>query len=166
VPPSEPDFFRIIEVLGRHRVDYILVGGLCGLLHGAPISTFDMDIVHSRTPENLDRLLLALQELGAIYRHSPHRRLVPGLSHLAAPGHQLLATDAGPLDVLGTIGNGRGFEELLDTTSEIDVDGCRIRVLDLDQLIVSKEEAGRDQDLAVLPILRQTLALQQAGKKP
>ena len=33
----------------------------------------------------------------------------------------------------------------------------QIRVLDLETLIATKEEAGRDKDLAVLPTLRATL---------
>lgn len=160
MPSNEPDFFRIIEVLGRHEVRYVLVGGICALLHGAPISTFDMDIVHAQTPDDLPRLQAALAELEAVYRHQAHRRLAPGPSHLLSPGHQLLLTNAGPLDLLGTIGAGRGYAALLSASQEIEVQGQRLRLLDLDELIRSKEVAGRDKDHAVLPILRHVLRMQ------
>lgn len=54
--PSTPDFVRLIQVLCEHDVQFILVGGVCAVAHGAPITTFDMDIVHARTPENIERL--------------------------------------------------------------------------------------------------------------
>jgi hypothetical protein len=34
----------------------------------------------------------------------------------------------------------------------------KIRVVNLETLIATKQEAGRDKDLAVLPVLRATLA--------
>ena len=51
------DFFAILEVLTKHEVEFILVGGLCAVIHGAPIVTMDMDIVHHREAENIERLL-------------------------------------------------------------------------------------------------------------
>jgi hypothetical protein len=35
----------------------VVIGGMAGVLHGAPIATKDLDIVHRRTPENVGRLL-------------------------------------------------------------------------------------------------------------
>ena len=53
---DEPEFSAVLEVLRRHDVEFIVVGGVCAVLIGAPIATFDVDIVHSRTDENLERL--------------------------------------------------------------------------------------------------------------
>ena len=104
-----------LRVLHRHHVDFIVVGGVCAVLHGAPVDTFDLDIVHSRDTANLDRLLGALDELGAHYRR---RDLKPGRSHLQSPGHQLLDTRFGPLDVLGEIGSGAGAAVIADQLRE------------------------------------------------
>ena len=65
-------------------------------------------------------------------------------------------TRAGPLDILGTIGAERGYEDLLPHATELEVAGMRLRVLDLDTLIQVKEETGHPKDKAVLPILRET----------
>jgi hypothetical protein len=67
-------------------------------------------------------------------------------------------TSFGPLDLLGTIGNKRSYEDLLpdSTVEEIESD-LHVRVLNLETLIAVKEEAGRDKDVAVLPTLRATL---------
>ncbi|MBI3658263.1 MAG: hypothetical protein HY232_17805 [Acidobacteria bacterium] len=152
------DFLAILKILVAHNVDFIVVGGVCAVLHGAPISTFDLDVVHSRAPDNIDRLLAALETLEANYRGPWVPKRKPSPSHLLSPGHQLLMTLAGPLDVLGAIGKGYGYDDLLKQTVTLEVDeGLKIRVLNLDTLIKTKEEAGRDKDKAVLPILRRTL---------
>src|SRR3954447_2164849 len=104
MPTHTSDFRVILQTLFDCGVDFIVVGGVCAVLHGAPVSTLDVDLVHSRAPENLERLLAALQDLDAYYREQPDRRLRPGPSHLASAGHQLLLTRAGPLDLLGTVG--------------------------------------------------------------
>ena len=149
---------EILRVLTRHRVDFVIVGGVSAVLHGAPVTTFDLDVVHSRAGENIARLLSALQELDAVYRAQPDRQLRPGETHLASPGHQLLLTKFGPLDVLGMIGKSRTWEDLLGGTRTIEMEpGMVVRVLDLETLIAVKEELGFPKDTAMLPLLRQAL---------
>jgi hypothetical protein len=152
------DFLDILQTLAHHQVEMIVVGGICATLHGAMVHTLDVDIVHSRTLANLARLLAALSELEARYRDLAGRHIKPSLSHLDSDGHQLLMTRAGPLDVLGTVGDGLGYNDLVGHSSQILVAiGLHVRVLDLDKLIELKEQAARDKDKAVLPLLRQTL---------
>jgi hypothetical protein len=68
-------------------------------------------------------------------------------------------TRHGPLDVLGAIGNGRRYEDLPPHAVEMEVgEGVRVRVLDLETLIATKQETGREKDLASLPLLRSALA--------
>ena len=150
-------FAEILRLLAANDVEFVVVGMTAGILHGAPVTTIDLDVVHRRTPENVARLLRVLGELDAFYRHDP-RQLRPEESHLSGPGHQLLVTRYGDLDCLGTIDAGRGYEELLPLTVEMRLsDGSAIRVLSLPALIEAKERAGRAKDLAALPVLRATL---------
>jgi len=152
-----PDFLEIINILVAHKVDFIVVGGVCAVLHGAPVTTFDLDLVHSRSPENLDRLMSALKELNAFYRGRGEQRLEPSLSHLSSPGHQLLMTKFGPLDLLGTIGIGHAYEDLLKDSVKLEVSEIRLNVLDLRTLIEVKKETISEKDKAVIPILQRTL---------
>ncbi|MCD6569368.1 MAG: hypothetical protein J7L53_01550 [Deltaproteobacteria bacterium] len=141
----------------EHKVNFIVVGGVCAVLHGAPVTTFDLDLVHSRSADNLARLMSALKDLNAYYRGQKDQRLTPRLSHLSSPGHQLLMTQAGPLDLLGTIGIGHSYKDLLQHTIELKVNDLRLRILDLETLIEVKKETLSNKDKAVIPILQRTL---------
>lgn len=161
---QRPDFRTILQTLLQHRADFIVIGGVAGVLHGAPVTTFDLVVVHSRTTENIDRIEAALAELGACYRDLQGRRLVPQRASLALTGHHLLLTRAGPLDLIGAVVTGQSFIELLPHTTEVDLgDGSMVRILDLRTLIEIKEKLGRDRDRAMLPILRRTLEEQSRG---
>jgi hypothetical protein len=152
------DYLAILKTLRRYSVDFVVVGGVCGVLHGAPLATFDLDVVHSREPHNLTRLLTALEELEARYRIPGHRNRKPSHSHLSSAGHQLLMTRFGPLDLLGTIAQGYDYNRLLDDTVELEIGGgLKVRVLSLESLIKTKEETGQEKDKAVLPVLRQVM---------
>ena len=161
----------ILRTLLDHHVDFIVIGGISAVLNGAPIDTFDLDLVHSTDPENVSRLLPALQELDAYYRFQPERRFRPNESQLSSPGHQLLLTKFGPVDFLGSVTKKRTYSDLLPHTSEMSITPeLVVRVLNLDMLIVLKEETGQEKDLAALPILRRTLEEirkreQQQGKR-
>jgi hypothetical protein len=155
---SAVDFEAILITLAGHGVQFIIVGGVAAVLHGAPVTTFDLDLVHSRNPDNLARLVLALKELDAHCRGRGDQRLRPTPENLASTGHHLLMTKYGPLDLLGTIGTERDFDSLLDHASELVVGELRIQVVNLDTLIAVKEEVGFEKDLAALPVLRRTLA--------
>lgn len=152
------DFFRILQVLTAHKVEFVVVGGVGAVLQGAPISTFDLDLVHARNARNIEVLEKALGELNGYYRGRGEQRLVPGKDQLRSPGHQLLMTDAGPLDLLGEVGDHLGYPELLAQTMTIELDeGEQVRVLELEALLELKEKLGRDKDQAMLPVLRRTL---------
>jgi hypothetical protein len=100
-------FAEILAALTAAEVEFVVVDMTAGILHGAPVTTLDLDVVHGRSPENVARLLRVLVALDATYRHDA-RRLRPQESHLTGPGHQLLTTALGDLDCLGTIACCRG----------------------------------------------------------
>ena len=152
------DFETILRVLSQHGVKFIVVGGVCATFHGVTVPTFDLDLVHLRTQENLKKLEEALRELDAYYREHPPHRIIPEAQRMNTPGHHLLMTRAGAVDVLGTVSGNRDYEQLFPLSVEITLgEGVAIRILDLPTLIQTKQDAGRDKDKMVLPILRRTL---------
>ena len=153
-----PDFLAILRTLAEHKVEFIVIGGVCAVLHGAPIATFDLDVVHARTAKNINNLLNALHALDAVYREHRQTRLQPDKASLASPGHHLLSTQVGPLDLLGTVSQGRDYDSLLAHSIKLPIGtALEVQLLDMETLIALKEEMGRDKDMAVLSILRHTL---------
>lgn len=148
------DPLALIDALNAGKVEYIVVGGAAAVLHGAPVSTQDVDIVHRLTRINVNRLRRVLDRLHAVVREPGARQLEPDESHLLSGGQIRLITDLGPLDVLGKLHDGRSYDDLL-LTSELVGDRVRaVRVVDLATLIQIKATTGRRRDRLVLPILR------------
>ncbi len=132
------------------------------VIHGAPLTTFDLDLVYDRTPGNIAKILAALEELDAYVRIQNGRRLTVDETHLASSGHKLLRTRFGRVDFLGAIGDDEDYAALLPNARRFDIDGLRVQVLSLSKYIELKVQAGRAKDLAVLPTLR-ALARSLAG---
>ena len=105
------------------------------MAQGAPITTLDVDIVHHQTDENVEKLLTFLLSVGAWHRRLDDKVIKPNKRDLLGPGHALFVTRLGPLDVLGVIEEGRGFDALLEDTEEIDFRGRRIRILKLETMV-------------------------------
>lgn len=148
----------LLDEMVAAGVEFIVVGGAAGVLHGAPVTTKDLDIVHRRSPENIARLMKVLEQVGAHFWPDPaQRRLPPRDSDLAGHGQLNLQTRLGRLDVLCEIGNQQGYEELLSHSVEIHVGSGSLRLLDLPTLIEIKTAAGRLKDRMVVPVLIATL---------
>lgn len=156
-------FLDILRTLCGHEVDFVVVGGVAAILEGAPVATFDLDIVHRRSEVNHQRLLAALGELNARYADPAGRTILPDTLKLETLQLHRLITDSGPLDVLTEIAPGLGYDDVLDEAVVYDLAGLNVRVLSLEAVIRSKEHANRDKDRAALPLLRQTLSLKARG---
>jgi len=148
-------FSRILEVLDRHGVEYVVVGGVAAVLQGAPVTTFDIDALVKVDRENVVRLADALTALDARYRE--HAELRPTPEDIAAGGHLLLMTNSGPLDVLGFIGGGKRYEDIVGSATMLRIGDLTVRVLPLEALLEEKRALGRDKDLAVVKLLEAVL---------
>lgn len=148
-------FLRILQLLDRHGVEYVVVGGVAAVLQGAPVTTFDIDALVKVDEANADRLLAVLNVLEGRYRE--HDTLQPTRDDLLAGGHLLLMTNSGPLDILGFIGGGKRYEDIADVTATIAVGDLSVRVLGIEALIEEKKALGRDKDLAVIRLLEAVL---------
>ena len=152
--PRTADLEALLRALQEHEVPLIVVGGAAAVIHGAPVTTQDLDIVPRLERGDDDRLLTLLARRDARFRPVlPGRDLAPGPEHLAARGQLYLITNLGPLDVLCRLHDHRGYHELFAHSREV-VDGdLRVRVIDLDTLIAIKQSTGRARDQMLVPIL-------------
>ena len=132
------DLAELLGRLARGEVACILVGGMAGVMRGAPVVTSDIDVVHLRRKNNVERLLRVLSDLDAVYRQD-ERRLRPSESHLMGPGHQLLTTRLGPIDLLGSL-DGEDYEQLEASSSPMVLGGL---VQDQDRTSIASARGGK-----------------------
>jgi hypothetical protein len=52
----------VFSSLQRHKVRYLVIGGIAAVLHGVPRATFDLDILIDANPDNAKELLDAFLE--------------------------------------------------------------------------------------------------------
>jgi len=155
--PQHAELDTLLEEVCASGLEFIVVGGAAALLHGAPITTQDVDIVHRTSTQNVDRLEILLSRLQARVRDPAGRHLVPSRSAMEGTGQINLLTKCGPLDLLCRLHDGRGYDELLPHTELMTDGSMMLRVIDLPTLISIKASTGRARDRMVVPILRALL---------
>lgn len=158
------DFEKALAALNDGGVEFIVIGGVAGALHGSAFTTVDLDVVYSRSRANIRRLAKALQGRQAYLRNAPpglpfvwdERTIHNGLNFT-------LTTDFGDLDLLGEVAGGGSYEQLLDRSQEVSGFGLRFRLVDLETLIVLKRAAGRPKDL---PMIAELQGILERRRKP
>lgn len=145
--PSNPR--RVFEVLARHGVDFVVIGGIAVIAHGHPRNTRDIDFVAALDRSNLERLSASLRELNAELWGVDGHLLGIGLDPdtLANGANFTFSTDAGGLDFFNEAPGGVPYEELRARALVVELSGLSIRIAGRDDLIRMKQAAGRPQDL-------------------
>lgn len=145
------DFAVLLRALQECGVEFIIVGGAAATAHGSARLTVDLDVVYRRTSDNLARVVRSLSPLGPYLRGAP-----PGLPFrwdaetLKRGLSFTLSTNAGPIDLLGEIVGGGGYDDLLPFTDKLTLYGVDCHCLSLEQLIQVKRAAGRVKDLEAI----------------
>jgi predicted nucleotidyltransferase len=149
------EFEKLLPALVKGGVDFILVGGVAGIVHGSARVTYDVDVVYSRAPENIQNLASTVAPLSPHLRDAPRdlpfswdaRTIRAGLNFT-------LTTSLGDLDLFGEISGGETYERLLEHSMVIEALGVSFRCVDLPALIRIKEAAGRPKDVEAIAELR------------
>ena len=152
------DYTKIIPTLVQAKIKFIVIGGVAAIVHGSARTTFDLDVVYSRDPQNIRRLVQALEPFSPYLRDVPEglpfifdeKTVQKGLNFT-------LNTELGYLDLLGEIVGGGAYEDLLPHSQEIEVFGVKCLCLGLERLIHVKRAAGRPKDFEVIAELEAIL---------
>jgi hypothetical protein len=158
---------EILSTLERHGVAYVVIGGLAATLHGASTVTFDVDIVPDPSPDNLERLSAALDELNARVR-------VEGIEGGLAFDHDSksfgkmnmlsLVTTHGDFDIAFHPSGIPSYSQWSGNANRIEALGVHFQLGSLADVVQSKEAADRPKDRVALPVLRELLN-RQAGRR-
>ena len=150
-----PDLEKLLPTLVRAEVDFIVIGGVAAILHGAARATYDIDLLYSRKEENIQRLVRSLAA------HKPYLREAPlGLPFVwdtktVRNGLNFtLTTKLGDIDLLGEVAGGESYQDLLAHSFDVEAFGVRFKCVDLPTLIRIKQAADRPKDREAIGELR------------
>jgi hypothetical protein len=136
-----------VELLRRHQVEFLVIGGQAESLMGSPRATYDTDLCYRRTTQNLMRLAAALRELKPTLRGAPpdlpividERALVLGSNYTFDTAH-------GKLDLLGWVEPIGDFDAIAKRAETYPFEGGQVNTISLDDLIRVKQHIGRTKD--------------------
>ena len=134
------DFREFVELLIKYRAEYILVGGYAVGMHGYPRYTGDFDIWVNPTPQNSEKVVSALNDFGfSSYNLSTDDfTKIGNVVQLGDPPVRI--------DILTDI-DGVTFQECYKQVVTFEIDGLKINVIGLEDLLKNKKASGRFRDL-------------------
>ena len=143
-----PLLATLLQAMRDERLDTVLIGNAAAAMQGAPVTTVDFDFMFRDTPANMQKLKRVAKQLDAVILRPFYP--VSKLYRLTADASGLQA------DFMPVIHGIRSYEGLRERGIDQEVSGIPLRIACLDDIIASKRAAGRDRDLAVLPVLERT----------
>jgi predicted nucleotidyltransferase len=145
---ASPLLVRVLAALRDRKLEAVLIGNAAAALHGAPVTTLDFDFLFRETTTNLTKLKQVAKDCDAMIL----RPFYP-VSKL----YRVVNDDLGlQADFMPMIHGIRSFEGVRARATQRMIGGFPLIVASLDDIIASKKAAGRERDLAVLPVLEQT----------
>jgi predicted nucleotidyltransferase len=134
------DFKEFVGLLNKNGVRYIVIGGYAVVYHGYVRSTNDIDIWIDMHPNNLKKLINALDEFGFSSLNFKESDFLPRqIIQLGSPPNRidLITTPAG-ID----------FDTCYESKEKVIIDNIAINFIDLENLIKGKKASNRIRDLA------------------
>ena len=163
---TKSDLYRSVELFFRHGVEFLVIGGQAETLFGSPRVTYDIDLRYRRSPENLQRLAAALQELKPTLRGAPaDLPFQIDARSLALGANFTFNTPFGPLDLLAWVEPIGDYDALAAHAETYALGTIQLRTISLDDLIRVKEHIRRAKDRDSLFQLNAIKRLRQEPRK-
>jgi hypothetical protein len=141
------DLQALLDALDRHAVDFIVIGGVAGIIHGSAHPTYDFDILYAREEKNLERLAAALSELDVTLANAPADLPFQfDARTLAAGSNFTFDSSRGRFDILGYAEGMRDYQAIRADATIEELWGFGVRTASIDDLIRMKRAAGRPKD--------------------
>jgi hypothetical protein len=155
------DLLSLLQRLAHAGVDFVIVGGYAGVVHGCTYVTQDVDICCDFSSVNLLALQRAISDLHPVHRMTPGRKPLELTQETAGEFKNLyLDTDLGHLDCLSEVQGIGPYPQVKHASQLIEVEGMRLHVLAIDALIRAKEAMHRPRDREAIRQLKAIRNLQ------
>lgn len=142
---------KAVRAFDAAKINFVLIGGLAMIAHGANVLTQDVDVAYALDPDNLERLASFLPTIHARVLGRPaNDNFIITTDTLQKVRFLNLFTDLGEVDVMRKIPGIDGFDGLSQRAIMTDLGGFVVRVASLDDLIAMKRAANRAKDQAHL----------------
>lgn len=158
---------ELLRRLSAEKVEFVLIGGMAAIAHGASTVTEDADVCIRFDLHTLRGVFRALEGLNPRQRMHPARLPLGGSPEAFVGTRNLyVVTDEGVLDLLGEVVAVGNYEAVRARAVDFDLGGFTCKVLGLEALIECKRALGRPKDHQVARELERVLAfLDEAVKK-
>jgi hypothetical protein len=140
---------KLLENLARAEVKFIVVGGVAVALNGFVRTTDDVDILIERSPQNIQRLLAALDSFG-----EGHARELCLEDFDESEGAIRVIEDF-PLDIF-TVMRGQSYPDLVPYLRQTKINDAQIDFLNAAGLIRLKADSAREKDQIDIAALRKS----------
>ena len=141
------NFSNLLERLVKAGVDFVIVGGFAGVVHGCTYVTQDVDICCDFSAVNLLALQKALSDLDPVHRMTPSRKKLQLTEQTCGQFKNLyLDTKIGQLDCLSFIDGLGDYDQVKRASRLVEVESMKMYVLSLDALIKTKRAMNRPRD--------------------
>lgn len=141
------DLANLLQRLVDARVDFVLVGGFAGIVHGCTYVTQDVDICCDFSPANLLLLQEALSDLHPVHRMTPGRIPLQLTESTCQELKNLyLDTDIGQLDSISFVDGVGGYQDVKNTSVLVEVEKMQVRIMSIDALLDAKKAMNRPRD--------------------
>ena len=148
------DLFEMARRLSKAGVAFVIVGGIAIRSHGGNYITEDLDICYSRTNENLKNIAEVLLPLKPRPRNFPSNLpYVFDWTTLQQGTNFTFETLMGDIDLLGEVKGVGNYDDLVNQSIKVDLEGYSTYILSIPALISAKRAAGRPKDEAGLKVL-------------
>jgi hypothetical protein len=152
---AQPELALLAKALNEHGLEAILIGNMAAALHGAPVSTIDIDLFFRKTPRNMQKLKRIAMALEAV--------ILPPYYPASSFFRLRRERDGLQINFIGHIDGVQSYEGVRGRADWYEIGGQKLLAASLDDIESAASEKSaalkEDSDRALIELIRYRLSL-------